>query len=95
MLGPFWLPLVGNLPQLKKLSKTLGGQYLALSQLANEYNTNVLGLKLGNEYVVTVFSYPLVRDVLISEEFEGRPDNFFLRLRCMGKKRGTYLIPVN
>ncbi|RZB41731.1 cytochrome P450 305a1, partial [Asbolus verrucosus] len=88
VLGPQWLPLVGNLPQLKKLSKSLGGQHLALAKLAEEYNTNVLGLKLGNEYVVTVFSYPIVRDVLIGEEYEGRPDNFFLRLRCMGKKRG-------
>ncbi|XP_044256231.1 probable cytochrome P450 305a1 [Tribolium madens] len=86
--GPYWLPFVGNLPQLKKLSKSLGGQHLALSHLAKEYDTNVLGLKLGNDYVVTVFTYPLIRDVLISEEFEGRPDNFFLRLRCMGKKRG-------
>nr|AMR44690.1 cytochrome P450 305a1 [Mylabris cichorii] len=87
--GPRWLPLIGNLPELKKLAKSLGGQHLALSELSRIYNTNVLGLKLGSDYVVVVFSYNTVRQVLTREEFEGRPDNFFIRLRCMGIRRGV------
>ncbi|XP_063919935.1 probable cytochrome P450 305a1 isoform X2 [Zophobas morio] len=86
--GPMWLPFIGNLHELKKLSKFLGGQHHALQELAHKYNTNVLGLKLGSEYIVTVFTYPLIREVLTSEEYQGRPDNFFLRLRCMGKRNG-------
>ncbi|CAH0547137.1 unnamed protein product [Brassicogethes aeneus] len=86
--GPPWLPLVGNLRDLKKLSNSLGGQHLALQDMARRYNTNILGLKLGNDYVVTVFSYDIVKTVLMGEEFEGRPDNFFIRLRTMGTKKG-------
>lgn len=82
---------MGNLPELKKLSKSLGGQHLALAQLAKTYKTNILGLKLGNEYVVTVFSYRIVREVFLREEFEGRPTNFFTKLRCMGKIQGRHI----
>lgn len=62
---------------------------MALSYLANKFKTNVLGLKLGGDYVITVFSYPLVRTVFTSEEYDGRPNNFFIRLRCMGTRRGN------
>lgn len=79
---------MGNLPELRKLSKRLGGQHLALLELAKMYKTNVLGLKLGNDLVITVFSYATVKHVLTSEEYEGRPDNFFIRLRSMGTRKG-------
>lgn len=85
---------MGNLPELKKLSRSLGGQHLALSKLAEKYKTNILGLKLGKDYVVTVFSYSVVRTVLVGEEYEGRPDNFFIRLRSMGTRKGTYLLHI-
>ncbi|VEN49099.1 unnamed protein product [Callosobruchus maculatus] len=87
--GPTWAPIVGNLPQLRKLAKKLGGQHLALWKLAQEYNTQVLGLKLGGDYVITVFSYEVVKQVLLGEEFDGRPNNFFIKLRCMGSRRGV------
>lgn len=89
-VGPSWLPFVGNLPQLRKLSRALGGQHLALVELARQYKTNVLGLKLGKDYVVVVFSYPLIRTVLLGEEYDGRPDNFFIRLRTMGTRKGMH-----
>ncbi|CAH1107250.1 unnamed protein product [Psylliodes chrysocephalus] len=87
--GPFWYPIVGTVPILKKLSRSLGGQHLALLKLSQIYNTNVLGLKLGKENVIAVFSYEAVKEVLTGEEYEGRPDNFFLKLRCMGTRRGV------
>lgn len=87
--GPLWIPLVGNLPYLKKLSRALGGQHLALLELSKRWKTNVLGLKLGNNTIVTVFSYPVIKTVLTSEEFEGRPDNFFIRLRSLGTRQGV------
>lgn len=86
--GPKWYPIVGNLPELKKLSKALGGQYLAFTELSKIYNTNVVGLKLGKELVTVVLSYPLVKEVLTKEEYEGRPKNFFIRLRSMGTNKG-------
>ncbi|KAJ8933572.1 hypothetical protein NQ318_015958, partial [Aromia moschata] len=83
-----WLPFIGN-SELKKLSKELGGLHLALAVIAKKYNTNVLGLNLGSEFVVTVFSYPVVRRVLTGHEYDGRPDNFFIRLRSMGTRKDT------
>lgn len=83
------MPFVGNMPQLKKLSKKLGGLHLAMSELAKEHKTNVLGLKFGSDYMVIVFSYPLIRQVLRAEEYESRPDSFFVRLRSMGTKKGV------
>ncbi|GLV42629.1 Cytochrome P450 305a1 [Carabus blaptoides fortunei] len=86
--GPPWLPIIGNLRDVKARSLIHGGQHIAFTKLAEEFNTNVLGLKLGGEHVVVAFSYPIVSTVLSSNVFAGRPDNFFIRTRCMGTRRG-------
>lgn len=86
--GPPCVPIVGNIPLVKKLSRQFGGQYLALENLSKWYSTNVLGLKFGKENIIVVFKYETVRKVLTGEEYEGRPNSFFLKLRCMGEKRG-------
>ncbi|KAF7271345.1 hypothetical protein GWI33_015772 [Rhynchophorus ferrugineus] len=86
--GPPWLPFLGSLFQLRSLSKKAGGQHVALMQLTKKYASDVIGLKLGSEYVIAVCSYASVRKILTSEEYEGRPDNFFFRLRSMGTRKG-------
>lgn len=73
---------------LKKYVRETGGQHIALWKLAEEFSTNVLGLKLGADLVITVFTYDVVKRVLRSEDFESRPDNLFIRLRSMGSKKG-------
>lgn len=87
--GPTWWPVIGNTSLLRNLSRKLKGQHLALSQLAHDYDTSVLGLKLGRDLVVVVFTAPLVREILSREDFLGRPDTFFIRLRSFGKRQGT------
>lgn len=32
--------------------------------------------------------YDLVKEVLTRDDFNNRPDNFFMRLRCMGTRKG-------
>jgi len=91
-VGPKWLPFVGNTYQLAKLASAKGGQYLALEDLRKRYNSDVIGLKLGREYVVVVFGDVLLNDTFHRDEFQGRPDNFFMRLRTMGKRLGKYTI---
>lgn len=86
--GPSRLPIVGNTFLLKKLSKKLGGQYLALMKLSKDYKTNILGLKLGSDQYVVVFGRKLVQEIFTREEFQGRPDGFFIRLRTMGTRKG-------
>ncbi|XP_065079379.1 probable cytochrome P450 305a1 [Ochlerotatus camptorhynchus] len=87
--GPQWLPFIGNTPFIRKMARSSGGQHLAFEALSKQYNSPVLGLKLGREYVVVALQYPAVREVHAKEEFDGRPDNFFLRLRTMGTRLGV------
>ncbi|XP_071445902.1 methyl farnesoate epoxidase isoform X2 [Hetaerina americana] len=85
--GPLQFPLVGNSPIFRKLCKKLGHQYRAFAHLAKEYGP-VVGLRLGRHFVVVVSGVEALRQVLGREEFEGRPDTFFMRLRSMGTRRG-------
>lgn len=91
-LGPKWIPFVGNTYQLSKLAATKNGQYLALEELRQRYKSDIIGLKLGREHVVVVFGNDLLNETFHRDEFQGRPDNFFMRLRTMGKRRGEYEI---
>jgi hypothetical protein len=48
-------------------------------------------MKLGQELVVVGLTYPIVKEIHARDEFDGRPDNFFLRLRTMGTRyEGTF-----
>ncbi|ERL90380.1 hypothetical protein D910_07729 [Dendroctonus ponderosae] len=87
-LGPPWRPFIGNGPELRRLAKEYGGQHLAITELARRYDTEVVGLKLGKERVICVCSYATVRQVLTSDDYQGRPDNFFMKLRTMGTRKG-------
>ncbi|XP_055609284.1 probable cytochrome P450 305a1 [Uranotaenia lowii] len=87
--GPQWLPLVGNTPLVRKLARASGGSHLAYEALARQYDSQVIGLKLGREYVVVALGYPAVREVHNKEAFDGRPNNFFIRLRTMGTRLGV------
>lgn len=87
--GPRWLPFVGNTPALRRLARSLGGQHLAFEELSKQYRSPVIGLKLGREYVVVALQHPAVREVHSKEVFDGRPNNFFIRLRTMGTRLGV------
>lgn len=50
-----------------------------------------MGLKLGRNKVVCVFGAEAVKEILNREEFDGRPDGFFFRMRTFGKRLGRYL----
>lgn len=65
---------------------------MVYEQWMADYDSPILGLKLGSEYTVVVLNYALVRYVNTHPEFEGRPDNFFFQLRTMGQRRGISLI---
>lgn len=87
--GPKWrFPLIGNSCMLRKLSKELKGQHKAFEYLCDKYNSPVIGFKLGTELVIYARSYEIVKQIHSRDEFDGRPDNFFLRLRTMGTRLG-------
>lgn len=85
--GPKWLPIVGNTPLLRSEAGKVGGhQYFVFEKWMEMYKSPVIGLKLGRELVVVAMTYPIVHEVHTSDAFDGRPDNFFLRLRTMGSR---------
>ncbi|KAH8268819.1 hypothetical protein KR018_010471 [Drosophila ironensis] len=86
--GPRFLPWLGNTLQFRKEARALGGQHILFERWSELYQSKLLGLKLGQEYVVVVLGHEMVREVQLQEVFEGRPDNFFLRLRTMGTRKG-------
>jgi hypothetical protein len=88
--GPVWLPVVGCAPQLKKLTKKLGYQHNVFLWLSERYKSPVIGLRLGTQLVVAVSGYEAVRQIFTREEFEGRPDTFFIRMRSMGTRKGNF-----
>lgn len=56
-------------------------------ELSEKYG-NLVGLRLGRDLVVTAFGATAVKEILTREEFNGRPDGFFFRLRTFGKRLG-------
>uniref|UniRef100_A0A182NGX6 Cytochrome P450 n=1 Tax=Anopheles dirus TaxID=7168 RepID=A0A182NGX6_9DIPT len=87
--GPRWLPIVGNTPLLRKMAAQNGGLLANVcNKLSESYRSSVIGLKLGRERVVFCMSYDGVKEVLSNEAFQGRPDNFFIRLRTLGTRLG-------
>ncbi|KAL0099679.1 hypothetical protein PUN28_019820 [Cardiocondyla obscurior] len=87
-LGPMWVPLLGCFIKFARLRSKHGFIYLALQELAQTYGP-VLGLKLGNQKVVVISSYDLVKKTLLQDEFNNRPDGFFFRVRSFGRRRGV------
>ncbi|XP_058122929.1 probable cytochrome P450 305a1 [Anopheles ziemanni] len=87
--GPPWLPVVGNTPYIRKLARQYGGQHKVFELLGKSYQSDVIGLKLGREYVVVALNYTAVNEVHRNDVFAGRPDNFFIRLRTMGTRLGV------
>lgn len=80
------MPIIGNTSMLRKAAKQHGSQIAVFRAWREKYNSNVIGLKLGNELVVVALTYPVIHEVHINDAFDGRPDNFFLRLRTMGSR---------
>jgi methyl farnesoate epoxidase/farnesoate epoxidase len=80
--------VTGNYPDLKRKCREKKYMHEALAALAREHNTPVLGLRLGTELTVVVFGYDLIKHVFTREEYDGRPDCFFIRLRAMGGRNG-------
>lgn len=84
--GPKWLPIVGNSVMLRRAAKEHGSLIAAYRAWKDEYQSDLLGLKLGNELVVVALTYPILQEVITNSALDARPDNFFLRLRTMGSR---------
>ncbi|XP_011686917.1 PREDICTED: probable cytochrome P450 305a1 isoform X2 [Wasmannia auropunctata] len=86
--GPTWIPLLGCLLKFLRLRSKYGYIYMALQDLKRTYGP-ILGLKLGTQKVVVISTYDLVKNALLQDEFNNRPDGFFFRVRSFGKRKGV------
>lgn len=68
--GPRGIPLLGYLPFFD------GDTHLHYLELARKYGP-VLSLRLGNQYVVVLSDYKMIREAFRKEEFTGRPQSEF------------------
>jgi methyl farnesoate epoxidase/farnesoate epoxidase len=79
---------VGSYLWFRQQKKKLGYHHLVWDSLCAKYGP-VVGARLGRTHVVVVSGYDAARDILLRDEFEGRPDGFFFRLRTFGKQLGN------
>ncbi|VEN54695.1 unnamed protein product, partial [Callosobruchus maculatus] len=85
--GPSFLPVVGNYLLYRSMHQKLGYHHLVWTYLDKKYG-DVVGMKLGRNYVVAASGPDAIKEVLTREDFDGRPDGFFFRLRTFGKRLG-------
>lgn len=82
------MPIIGASRYFKRLAKEYGGPYAAFQELSKRCDSPVISLKLGGELVIYVTTYEAIREMYSRTDFDGRPDNFFFRLRNMGYRLG-------
>lgn len=86
--GPSWLPVMGNLLLILQLHSICGFYHLAWHHLAKKFGP-VVGLKIGRERLIIVSGNETIRQLYAADEFTGRPDGFFFRLRSFEKRLGV------
>ncbi|KAF5297443.1 hypothetical protein FQR65_LT01374 [Abscondita terminalis] len=87
--GPPWLPVLGSLLHLRSFSKRIaGGQHIVIQEMCKHWNTNVLGLKCGEQLIIAVCSFPVIKKIFEDETYNARPKNFFGKLRTIGNGPG-------
>jgi methyl farnesoate epoxidase/farnesoate epoxidase len=90
-LGPPWLPFLGNILLVKRLANIHKFHHLMWQKLANIYGP-VMGLRLGNDKVIVVSGKEAIKEFYAKDEFDGRPDGFFFRVRSFDKRLGLVFV---
>ncbi|XP_065079380.1 methyl farnesoate epoxidase-like [Ochlerotatus camptorhynchus] len=86
--GPNWLPLIGSAYEVFNTIKHFKFYHLMWAELTGRYGP-IVGLRLGRDRVVIVSGLESIREVYSKDEFDGRPDGFFFRMRSFDKRLGV------
>lgn len=90
--GPKWLPIVGSAIEVQKVRSKARYLVKTLHDLALIYcDRKILGLKVGKDRIVITSDIESTREMLLNEDFEGRPKGIFYKTRTWGKRRGIIL----
>lgn len=87
-LGPKWFPLIGALPIIKKLHSICGFYHLVWHYLFTKYGP-IVGLRAGRDRLIIVAGRDEIRQFYALDEFNGRPDGFFYRIRSFDQRLGV------
>lgn len=87
--GPPWLPFIGNYLLLHRKKSELGYYHIVWDSLARTYGP-IVGLRLGKDRIVIVSGKDAVSEVLTRDDFDGRPDGFFFKMRTFGQRLGKF-----
>ncbi|XP_045473904.1 cytochrome P450 18a1 [Harmonia axyridis] len=71
--GPWGYPIVGSICSLKK------DLHVHFNDLAAEYGS-LFSTRFGNQLIVVLSDYKMIRDIFRREEFTGRPNNEFTKI---------------
>ncbi|XP_063701883.1 methyl farnesoate epoxidase-like [Culicoides brevitarsis] len=85
--GPPWIPIIGNLYLIYELLQEQKFYFRVWNYLAERYGS-VVGLKLGTKKLVIVSGKEMIKEFYSNEDFDGRPDGFFYRIRSFDKRLG-------
>lgn len=85
--GPWGLPFLGYLPFMK------GELHLRYSELAQKYGP-IFSARMGNQLVVVLSDYRVIRDTFRREEFTGRPHTEFTNILDGYGKCRAQQIPI-
>lgn len=80
---------MGSALTIHKVRKEKEGYlYLATAELAEQYKTGCVGLRIGKDRTVVCISYDSIKEMLTKEVFDGRPHGPFYETRTWGVRRG-------
>ncbi|XP_065208481.1 methyl farnesoate epoxidase-like [Planococcus citri] len=89
--GPLWLPFLGCFLQIRNIYVKKRYYHFVWAQMQQIYGS-IVGLKLGMNKVIVVSGYEAVQQVMVKNDFQGRPDGFCFRLRTLGKRLGVVFV---
>ncbi|XP_049540774.1 methyl farnesoate epoxidase-like [Anopheles darlingi] len=88
--GPPWYPLIGCGLVLLKMARALKFYHLMWMALCRRYG-HIVGVRFGPDRIVIVSGREAIRAMYAKEQFNGRPDGFFFRMRSFGQRLGVAL----
>lgn len=94
--GPGWLPVLGSALAVTRARLQTRYLFKAAHMLNQQYSTRgVLGLRVGKDRIVIPCGLDSVREMLLNEDIDGRPQGLFYETRTWGKRRGIVLTDGN
>lgn len=87
-IGPRWLPIIGCIPLIQELLDIFGFHHLVWQHFSLNYGP-VTGFRIGRDKLIVIAGKDAIKEFYGRDEFNGRPDGFFFRVRSFGHRLGV------